>query len=156
MLIILIIKTRVFKYWKSTERLSCSKGTIFTSTFLSFLYIWAWTQKLCCCGNNSSHSLISSLDRWRAGSQVHDDMGHPFHLIRYSISYEKINKKWNGRLKTSLGTAAFKEAVSTYFAAFPLRKQSFSQKHFYLSSALQTTCRVVSFFLFRNCLILLF
>ena len=113
-------------------------------------------SKLCCCGNNSSHSLISSLDRWRAGSQVHDDMGHPFHLIRYSISYEKINKKWNGRLKTSLGKAAFKEAVSTYFAAFPLRKQSFSQKHFYLSSAFQTTCRVVSSFLFRNCLILLF
>ena len=61
-------------------------------------------------------------------------MGHPFHLIRYSISYERINKKWNGRLKTSLGIAAFKEAVSIYFAAFPLRKQSFSQKHFYFSS----------------------
>ena len=87
-------KTRYFRYWKSTKSLSCSKRTIFTSTFLSFLYILAWTEKLCCCGNNSSH-LISSLDRWRAGSQVHDDMGHPFHLIRYSISYQKINKKWS-------------------------------------------------------------
>ena len=86
-------------------------------------------SKLCCCANNSSHSLISSLDRWKAGSQVQDDMGHPFHLIRYSISYEKINKKWNGRLKTSLRTAGFREALSIYFAAFPLRKQSFDLKN---------------------------
>ena len=61
-------------------------------------------------------------------------MGHAFHLIRYPISYEKINKKRNGRLKTSLGIAAFKEALSNNFAAFSLRKQSFSQKHFYFSS----------------------
>ena len=124
MLIILIIKQGILDIGSQLKSLSCSKRTIFTSTFLSFLYILAWTEKLCCCGNNSSH-LISSLDRWRAGSQVHDDMGHPFHLIRYSISYQKINKKWNGQLKTSLGTAALKEALSTYFAAFPLRKQPF-------------------------------
>ena len=106
------------------KSMSSSKGPISTSTFLSFLYSLAWTEKLCCCGNNSSY-LTSSLDRWRAGSQVHDDMGHPFHLMRYSISYEKINKRWNGRLKTSLRTAPLKQALSTYVAAFPLRKQSF-------------------------------
>ena len=53
---------------------------------------------------------------------------HPFYLIGYSISFEKINKKWNGRLRTSLRAAAFKEALSTYFTAFPLRKQSFDLK----------------------------
>ena len=54
---------------------------------------------------------------------------HPFYLIGYSISFEKINKKWNGRLRTSLRAAAFKEALSTYFTAFPLRKQSFDLKN---------------------------
>ena len=44
-------------------------------------------------------------------------MGHPFHLIRYSFSYEEINKKWNGRVSTSI-------------AAFPFRKQSFDLKNF--------------------------
>ena len=50
-------------------------------------------------------------------------------MMGYSISYEKINKKWNGRLRTSLRAAAFKEASSTYFTAFPLRKQSFDLKN---------------------------
>ena len=126
MFIVLIIKRQgVLNIGGQLKSLSCSKGTISTWTFLSFLYILAWTEKLCCCGNNSSY-LISSLDRWRVGSQVHDDMGHPFHLIRYSISYEKTNKRSNGRLKTSLGTAPLKQALSTYFAALPLRKQSFA------------------------------
>ena len=118
-------KQGVLNIGDQLKSLSCSKGTILTSTFLSFLYILAWTEKLCCCGNNSSY-WISSLDRWREGFQVHDDMGHPFHLIGYSISYEKIIKKWNGRLKTSLGTPPLKQASSTYFATFPLRKQFFA------------------------------